>query len=492
MRPRFYKTTMRETIISQLQQLRANTHIGDVLDILVISIILYFVLYWFRRKASRTVLIGIGIVVFVYMLTRVLNMYVTSLLFHAGFAAALVALVLIFQPEIRRSFSLLAGRRVFGRKRYVAVRLPVIDTIISTVHDFAESKTGALIVLQGRETLDRHTRGGVDVNGEVSYPLLCSIFDHHSAGHDGAVLVDHSRITRLGVLLPLSDNLQEVGAHGTRHTAALGISEESDALAIVVSEERGTISIARRGRLHPVDSSATLKQHIEGFYDSTFPEPLKRTKSGWLKENLGLKAVSLGLSALLWLLIAYRVEEVYRTVEVPIEYRNLPSGLIIEEQLPTEAKLTISGPERSFSASDGFAPVSIDLAKIDTGAHELLVDNKHVPLPPGLDLIRIEPGVIEFQASRKATVSLPIRVATSGELNEKIDIERLSAEPDSVSVRVDASVWGKVNTIPTEPLALETIKKDGTVFLKLQPPSGTSLSPRAPSTVRVKVHVRKE
>lgn len=482
----------RETIISQLQQLRANTHIGDLLDILVISALLYLVLSWFRRRGSRTILVGLGSVAGVYLLTRVLNMYLTSMLFHAGFAAALVALVIIFQPEIRRSFNLLAGRKLFGRKRFVAVHLPTIDTIVSTASEFAQNKTGALIVLQGREALDRHVQGGVEVNGDVSYPLLCSIFDHHSPGHDGAVLVDHSKVTRLGALLPLSDNLQEVGSHGTRHTAALGLSEQCDALAIIVSEEHGTISIAQGGKLTPVDSSATLKQRIEGFYHSTFPEPSSRTKSSWLRENAGLKATSLGLAALLWLLVAYRVETVYRTVDVPIEYRNLPSDLIISEQLPTQAQLTVSGPERNFSSVDGFAPVSIDLGKIDPGRHELIVSSKHVTLPPGLDLIRIDPGVIEFDAGSSATVSLPVSVATSGKMHDEVRIDRIVAEPDSVSVKIDASAWGKVSSIPTEPLALETVKKDGTVYLKLQPPSGTKLSPATPNAVRVRIRVQEE
>ncbi|MBD3240269.1 MAG: hypothetical protein GF331_06755, partial [Chitinivibrionales bacterium] len=324
-------TFMWHHLLAQLRQLRANTHIGDVLDVLIITTILYFIMLWFRRRASRAVLTAAGSVVVLYALARLLNMYLTSMLFTAGLAAAMVAVVIIFQPDIRRSFELIASSRLFNARARIPSAMPtVVDTLVSSVAELAESRVGALIVLQGRQALEHHTRGGVDVHGKLSHPLLCSIFDHHSPGHDGAVLIDQGRIEQLGVVLPLSNNLDEAAGHGTRHAAALGLSEQSDALSVVVSEERGTISIAQNGRLTPVRSPAILKQRIESFYRETFPEPGARGNWRWLHGHLGLKGVSLVLASVLWLLFAYRVETVYRTVEVPIEYRNLPSGVVIE------------------------------------------------------------------------------------------------------------------------------------------------------------------
>lgn len=479
---------MRQIIIAQIEQLVANTRVGDLLDILVIALILYLLLNWFRQRASRAVLVGGGLIAILYTLTRVLNMFMTSMLFHAGLAATLVFLVIIFQQDIRRSFELLAGWRLFdGSKRHPVGEPEFIDTLVSTVTEMAENRVGALIILQGREAIDRHVRGGVRANAEISYPLLLSIFDPHSPGHDGAAVVDQGRIDRIGVLLPLSNNLREVGIHGTRHTAALGLAEQCDALAIVVSEERGTISIAHRERLKRVDSTATLKQRIEEFYRSTYPEPATRPGWRWIREHFGLKIVSLALSCLLWFVLAYRVETVYRTIEVPIEYRNLPASLIIKDQLPSHARLTLSGPERSFTMNTSIPPVSVDMAGLKEGEHELAVDGSQVTIPPGLDLIRVEPGLIQFDAARKAVVELPIRVRVQGEKPQELEIVTI---PDSVAVQMDASAWGKVLAIPTEPLALDSVTRSTSRDVRLLPPEGTALQDTGDTTVRVKIHVR--
>jgi uncharacterized protein (TIGR00159 family) len=482
---------MLHLILSQLQQLRANTHIGDLLDILIASFIIYNLLYWFRRRASRSLVIGIGIVALVYALTRVLNMYMTSLLFHAGLAATLVVLVIIFQSDIRRAFELMGGWRMPGRHRGAAPSDPTfVDTLVSTVADLARDRVGALIVLQGREALDRHLRGGTPVNGELSYPLLYSIFDHHSPGHDGAVLIDQGRISRLGVLLPLSDNLRAVAGRGTRHTAALGLSEQSDAMAIVVSEERGTINLAHQGKLRQIDSLPVLKKRIESFISaSTVPRP-PRISRHWVREHIGLKAASLCLACLLWLLLAYRVETLYRTFEVPIEYRNLPSHLIITDGLPSHATLTISGPERDFTLSTSLAPVSIDMSRVEEGENEIPVTARHVQVPSGLNLIRVEPGLLRFEASARATVKLPVKVPRKGELPAGFDLTDITVHPESVVVELDSSAWGTISAIPTEPLMLEGLRGDVVRKLQLAPPKGAALEDSSRSSVRVRARVK--
>ncbi|MBD3317039.1 MAG: hypothetical protein GF344_14715 [Chitinivibrionales bacterium] len=481
---------MTHIVVSQLQQLRANTHLGDLLDILVISVIFYYVLFWFRRRASRSLIIILSIIASLYALTQMLNMYLTSLLFHAGLAATLVVLVIIFQSDIRRAFELMEGWRFWGGARSGTLRDPtLVDTLVSTVADFAQNRVGALIVLQGREALDRHVRGGTSVNGEPSYPLLYSIFDHNSPGHDGAVLIDQGKINRLGVLLPLSNNLRAVSGRGTRHTAALGLSEQSDAMALVVSEERGTISIAHQGKLRQVDSLAVLKRRIEGFYSSssaTEKTPLGRR---WIREHIGLKALSVTLACLLWLLFAYRVETVYRTFEVPIEYRNLSSRLIIAEGLPTRATLTISGPERDFTLNTTIPPVSIDMSTVKEGDNEIPVTAEHVTIPSGLELIRVEPGLLQFEASLRATVRLPVKVTRSGEVPEGFQVTDIKVRPESVTVKLDSSAWGKVTSIPTEPLLLEDLEKDAVRTLRLELPNGAVLEDSTRSTVRVRASV---
>src|SRR5699024_8867990 len=128
------------------------------------------------------------------------------------------------------------------------------DIIAEAASKMADEKTGALIVIRGNDQWDRHIHGGIKLEGEISLPFLLSIFNPESPGHDGAVLLEDHEITRFGVHLPLSTNLNRQLTSGTRHAAALGMSEHCDALVVVVSEERGVISVAQAGHLFEVDT----------------------------------------------------------------------------------------------------------------------------------------------------------------------------------------------------------------------------------------------
>src|SRR5699024_10925097 len=130
----------------------------------------------------------------------------------------------------------------------------------------------ALIVLKGKEEWDRHITGGVELQGQVSLPLLFSIFDPKTAGHDGALLIENGLITKFGTHLPLSTHLHKISRGATRHAAALGLSERCDALVIVVSEERGVISVARQGQLIELDASSDLKSHLTEFWAELYEE----------------------------------------------------------------------------------------------------------------------------------------------------------------------------------------------------------------------------
>ncbi|MBD3344790.1 MAG: hypothetical protein GF401_06980 [Chitinivibrionales bacterium] len=480
-----------QIIISQLHQFRANTHIGDFFDILVVGLVIYYVLSWFRRRASPSLFIRLGIIASLYALARLLNMYITSLLFHAGLAAMLMVLVIIFQSDIRRAFESFNGWRFWGKAGKSSLGDPTIaDILVNTVSEFAQKNVGALIVLQGKEAVGRHVRGGTPVDGEISNPILYSIFDHHSPGHDGAVIIDQGRIDRLGVLLPLSDNLKEVGKHGTRHTAALGLSEHCDAMAIVVSEEQGTISIAHQGKLRRVDSLALLKKDIENFSQTSPVLPKPRISSRLIRENIGFKLLSLVLACLLWFMLAYRVETLYRTFEVPIEYRNMPSNLIIADGLPTHAVLTMSGPERVFTLNTTIGPVSIDMSHIKEGDNQIPLTSRHVTIPSGLELIQMEPGMLQLKASKVAEAKLPVRVVTRGAMPAGYKMAGMTAVPDSVTVLLDGSAWRKIGSIPTEPVTLDTLRNSTVWRLQLAPPKGVSLKDSTHSTVRVKARVK--
>ena len=174
------------------------------------------------------------------------------------------------------------------------------DILARALSDLARDKVGALIVMRGRDPLDRHVEGGWDLHGELSEALIESIFDSHSLGHDGAMVIEGGRVTHFGVHLPLSKDFSKITHMGLRHTAALGLCERTDALCLVVSQERGVISVGRRGGLTQIDNLQDLHRLLEDFLKDIAPRSPRQNLFGFLTHNTREKALAVGMSALLW------------------------------------------------------------------------------------------------------------------------------------------------------------------------------------------------
>jgi diadenylate cyclase len=379
-------------------QVLQNIRLADIADILLVSVLVYGLLIWLRRTASLTVLAGGPVVAGIYIAAQAFDMYLTSMIFHGLFAVVLIGLIILFQDDLRRTL----GRRAtwFWLKGNpdTAATAADIDAIVTTVFSLANSRVGALLVLVGREPLGQHIEGGFALHGRFSLPLLCSLFDPHSPGHDGAVIIEDRLVKRFGVHLPLSRNLDRIGDRGTRHSAALGLSERSDALVIVVSEERGTVSVAEDGRLDSLASPADLKARIEQFQASHLPQPISRTRTSTVTKNWPLKLSALALACLGWALLAYQPGLVERTFVVPIEYRDLSDNLNLDGTQPAEARITLSGRPATVGALDPAAlKVSLDLSRASAGVNETPIQAADVQRPPNVDVTHIDPSIIRYR-----------------------------------------------------------------------------------------------
>jgi uncharacterized protein (TIGR00159 family) len=391
-----------DTVGSIFSEFRENFRPTDAVDILLMSVFLYSALAWFRETASRRVLIGVSVLVAVYGLARAFDMYLTSLLFHTGFAVLLIVLIVIFQEDLRRMFERVAAWGSLEQVRASRPMVTDVDALVEAAFTLAEHRTGALVVLEGNEPLGRHLDGGIALGGELSKPLLYSIFDASSPGHDGAVVLERGVVQRFAAHLPISKNQQEIAGRGTRHSAALGLSECSDALVIAVSEERGTVSVAEGARLLEMESAAVLKTRVDEFLAAKFPVRTQATWRRYLVEHRWLKASAIGLAVAAWLLLAYKPSTLYRTFLLPIEYRNLGEQLLLDHDAPNEARVTVSGSERSFRFLDPAAlKLSIDLSGSEAGKHEIVLSERDIRLPAKLDLYRIEPQDIVLHLRKK-------------------------------------------------------------------------------------------
>ena len=222
--------------------------IAGLFDIAFMTILVYTIVIFFKRTKAASVLAGILIIGILYLLSRQFNWVLTASLFQQFFAVILIVIVVIFQEELRRFFEQVAvwslKDRKLGRRKLIRMTRKEVEILVRTATDFAREKIGALIVIKGKDTIVRHLEGGIDLNGELSEVILKSIFDPASPGHDGAIVIENGKVMQFGCQLPLSKDFQKLHRTGTRHAAALGLAELTDALCLVVSEERGTISVA--------------------------------------------------------------------------------------------------------------------------------------------------------------------------------------------------------------------------------------------------------
>jgi diadenylate cyclase len=274
--------------------------IADLLDIALVTVLIYALLVWFKRTKTAFVAMGLLMLALVYTVARIMGMYMTIWIFQGFFAVVIIAIVVIFQEELRHIFERIAVWSLQGgSRRSTAPR--EVEMIVRSVSDFARDKIGALIVLHGRDPLDRHVEGGWDLNGELSEALLESIFDSHSLGHDGAVLIENGKVTKFGCHLPLSKDFAKITSLGTRHTAAIGLSERTDAITIVVSEEKGTIAVAQAGELTTMPDLRSLQEAIETFVAAQAPKPVDQTLRTFFQHNTREKLIALAVSVLMWL-----------------------------------------------------------------------------------------------------------------------------------------------------------------------------------------------
>ncbi len=245
-------------ILSRLQNILQSVGFSDILDILIISVVIYYVLNMLKKTRAFQLMIGVGIFFAIYIVAITFKLKTLTFLINNLLQVGLIALLVVFQPELRRALEQVGSLNMFSRNfmrrrtyedREVDHLRKAIAAICDGVERMSEKQTGALIVMEKFTRLESVKVSGTPVDADITPELIGTIFYDGSPLHDGAVIVHQGRITHAGCVLPLSDNLEISKEMGTRHRAALGISEVSDVIALVVSEETGTISYAKNGLL---------------------------------------------------------------------------------------------------------------------------------------------------------------------------------------------------------------------------------------------------
>jgi len=363
-----------------------------------VALLLWAAIVGLRRSGATLALVGLAILGLVYLAALRLDLQLTTAILRGFFAVFVVVLVVVFQADLRRFFEQIA---VWGlRRRPPTAASDAADVLVRAVTRLVARRTGALLVLPGREPLERHLDGGIPLEGRVSEPLLLSLFDPGSPGHDGAVLIEGERVARFAVHLPLSGDHAQLGAGGTRHAAALGLAERCDALCVVVSEERGAVSVAREGRLRKLSGPDALVEELRGFLREMAPEASsagawRRLLQGWPEALLATTA-----AAVMWvgLVAGQGVVEVERRAKVMVE--NMPEGYALERVDPPEVTVVAEGRRRDLLLeNDGFR-VRLDAVLVQLGRRTFAVSPASVEHPEGVRVLDVDPERVRLSVRR--------------------------------------------------------------------------------------------
>ena len=247
--------------------------IGDIFDIIIVSVILYMILRVTQRTKAQQVLKGLGMLLVLAVISSWLNLSVINWIFSTILQWMLLIVVIIFQPELRQLLEQLGRGGMWMKKDRKNQNNnnkeqddKIIQEIIKTAQNLSRRKVGALIVIQQNSSLSDITDSGTRIDSEISSMLLENIFEPNTPLHDGAVVLTDKRIKAAGCFLPLSENTLIDKKLGTRHRAALGVSERTDAIALVISEETGVISYTKGGNIYRYIDSRSLRELLEAAF----------------------------------------------------------------------------------------------------------------------------------------------------------------------------------------------------------------------------------
>jgi uncharacterized protein (TIGR00159 family) len=446
----------------------------DLLDIALNSYILFRLYVLFRGTSAFRVLVGVAVFWIFNKLALSLGLVVTSWVIQGITLVAAVIIVVIFRNEIRSVLQAKNLKSILWGFPQSVQQAPA-EAVAEALFELAHSRTGALLILPGKEDLSEAVHSGIPWQGVVSKEMIMTVFWRDNPVHDGAAVIRGHHIDEVGVILPLSHRDDLPSFYGTRHRAALGLTERSDALVLAVSEERGVVSAAWKGRIQEVKSKQELLDVIERHEGATISWGRSR------KDRLELAGAGV-LSVLLiigvWSTFTRGVDTVV-SLDIPVEYLNRPADMEILDTSVNAVRLEISGsgallrriqPEQ--------VSVKLDLSKGAPGSNRFPVPPESVSLPPGVLLKDVKPPVVEVTLDTTAKKDLPVQVDWVGRLQDPFLIEQVKIDPPTVRVSGPVRILSTLSSVYTEKVSVDQITRSGSLSTKLVPsPPSVKLAP---------------
>jgi diadenylate cyclase len=385
----------------------------DVLDVALMTFLIYQAYIRFRSTRAARVGAGLAVLGIFYFLAQAAGLFLTTWVLGGIWAASFILMVVVFQAEIRQILEqvnpLIPSLTVFHRTNRANGVTDLLVTIADTCFTLAQRRCGALLVFERRDAVEPSLSGkGVVVDARVSSQLVENLCTPPTPLHDGALYLREGRVYRAGCILPLSETLSLPYFYGTRHRAAVGITEHSDAVAVVVSEERGAVSVVEQGSMltlpGPQELATWLATRLSGDPEKHERVWLDRTL---ITHNWPAKLGALAVVGVLWLmLVGPQNAEVGFTI--PVVYSNIPVNFDLGEKSTREVYLRVRGSRELLSLLDPRRlRAQVNLKDAREGASGYSLSAQEVNLPLGLQVAGVDPPVVTIRLKKKPLPEKP-------------------------------------------------------------------------------------
>ena len=398
----------------QLLAIIAHIRFQDVVDILFLTIIAYHLYIWFQGTKALKALVGLLALGIVYTAAQLWGLFLTTWMFQILWQVLVILLIILFQSEIRQVLERINPFQAFGWRK-----LPQPEAWINRFSEacfhLAKREIGALIIIERKDNVEEWITGGMSLEGEPGPELLKGIFQKESPLHDGAVVLRQGQIIRVSSYLPLSSKDDLPSSWGTRHRAALGLTERCDAWVVTISEERSEVSLSRGGELSGISNPEELAVQISETLKPTVPanETLLGKLRAFFVRNWRQKLGALGLVSILWLLFAGQ-QDFEVTLQVPLKTDRLPSNMVIVQPQSPRINITIRGLRKDASTVDpDDVDARLDLRSAGLGRETFRIARDQILLfNEQIDVVKIDPSEIKFEFRDKERINSPIPQST--------------------------------------------------------------------------------
>jgi uncharacterized protein (TIGR00159 family) len=457
-----------------------------IIDILLISGMIFFLYRTLTHLGTWKIATGVLIAVVFFILASFMGLKGIEWIYRNISHVAVIGVVVLFQPELRKMLEKAASLK---RSRTPHIDDGFFKIIAESMWKLSLKRVGAIIVIPGQEAIKQWLNGGYPLHALPSVPILLSIFDPNSPGHDGAVIVQKDGFSAFGVRLPISQSGRLGEEYGTRHQSAMGLSEKSDALVVVVSEERGTVSTFHQGQMTVMDSEKQLIEKFSSHGKKTKffqVDTLKKVNRALVLETIG----SLAVAVAFWsTLIAAQGEMIEKVITVPVEYTATAEDVVLIGNKANEIRLHLAGSKSDLDAANpSELSVKIDLTKSVEGKQTFLINDKNMRLPKNVKLLDVDPSNVELSFARRVKKEVRIDPQLIGGLPDGLDLVSIEVKPEKILVFLPSEESGTtLNSVTTTPIYLETMRKDTVLFCKIiSPPSIQPIEKRWPD---VEIHL---